>query len=176
MSPTVYIVPIEDIDSKLIDVLADFLRSFFPEVIVEKATSMPSEAYAAERQQFHTGYIINHLKIKYTGLRGKVLGVTEEDIFSPEVSFVFGEAPLDGKKAIVSGHRLRPEFHGKKSDETLYCLRLAKEALHQLGHTLGLGHCDHEYCVMNFSSTPKDTDRKNSSPCRDCQHTLLIND
>ena len=43
--------------------------------------------------------------------------------------------------------------------------RAATEAIHELGHTYGLGHCDNPRCVMWFSNTLSETDRKGTEFC-----------
>jgi archaemetzincin len=43
--------------------------------------------------------------------------------------------------------------------------RAATEAIHELGHTFGLRHCSRPSCVMWFSNTLAETDRKDVRPC-----------
>jgi archaemetzincin len=47
-------------------------------------------------------------------------------------------------------------------------LRALKEAVHELGHTLGLRHCSRSLCVMHFSNSIFDTDKKKSLLCDQC--------
>src|SRR5207244_9928385 len=47
--------------------------------------------------------------------------------------------------------------------------RVVKTAVHELGHTLGLGHHGaNPQCVMFFSEKLADTDRKSRDFCRAC--------
>jgi archaemetzincin len=85
------------------------------------------------------------------------------------LNFVFGEARCPGKAALISLHRLRPEFDGRKPNDELLIERTEKEAVHELGHTLGLRHCANPFCVMHFSNSIFDTDRKQSLFCSKCQ-------
>lgn len=89
--------------------------------------------------------------------------VVDGDGYVPGLNFVFGVAY--GDKAIVFTERL-------KSTEELFEVRLAKEVIHELGHTLGLGHCDDPRCVMYFSNTIRDTDRKGPGFCDRCFERL----
>ncbi|MBI3470125.1 MAG: hypothetical protein HY013_02060, partial [Candidatus Solibacter usitatus] len=64
------------------------------------------------------------------------------------LTFVFGEAQLEGRCALVSFHRLREEFYGLPARPDLLGERLLKEAVHEVGHTFGLRHCGRWSCVM----------------------------
>ena len=58
------------------------------------------------------------------------------------------------------------------ADRRRFEARVLKEAVHELGHTLGLAHCPHPKCVMHFSNTVADTDRKGTDYCAACQARL----
>jgi len=102
----------------------------------------------------------------------KVLAVTQRDLYSPIFSYLYGEAQLKGTAALMSLHRLRPEFYRLPPDPGLFLSRCEKEALHEIGHTFGLMHCRDRNCVMYPSSTIMDTDTKSASFCPLC-HRLL---
>jgi archaemetzincin len=95
------------------------------------------------------------------------LGVTDVDLYCEGLNFVFGIAESPGRAAVISTARLRAA-----ANEALFRERVLKEAMHELGHTLGLGHCDDARCVMYFSNTLADTDRKGSRFCRNCRARL----
>ncbi len=103
----------------------------------------------------------------------KVLALTEEDLFIPVFTYVFGEAQLGGRAAIVSTHRLglAPGF---PVAHAALCRRLLKEAVHELGHTFGLRHCPDASCLMHYCRSARDVDRKGGELCRYCR--ILLND
>jgi archaemetzincin len=100
--------------------------------------------------------------------RPLLLGLTDVDLFAPQLNFVFGQADVAGGVAVVSTHRLRPQFYGEAPDARLLAERTLKEAVHETGHLLGLGHCPDRACVMWFSNSIKETDAKGLSFCGGC--------
>jgi archaemetzincin len=98
----------------------------------------------------------------------RILGITSVDLYVPSLNFVFGEAKLGGPSAVISTHRLYPQFYGQAPNEELFLKRVEIEAVHELGHTFGLRHCPDQDCVMHFSNGIVDTDRKGSEFCGRC--------
>jgi archaemetzincin len=98
----------------------------------------------------------------------RLLGVTAADLYIPILTFVFGEAELHGVCAVVSLHRLRQEFYGMPPDARTERERVLKEALHELGHTFGLAHCEDYQCVMAPSHSVEWIDLKDWRFCADC--------
>lgn len=98
----------------------------------------------------------------------RLLAVTSFDLYVPVLTFVFGEAQLSGGCAVVSLHRLREEFYGLPPHEGLMRERLLKEAVHELGHTFGLRHCDDWRCVMTSSHGVERLDIKSAEFCFLC--------
>jgi len=101
-----------------------------------------------------------------------VLGVTTRDLYVPGLNFVFGEAHCPGKIAAISLFRLNPKFYGQSADNQLFYERAVKEAVHEVGHMLGLLHCRNSSCVMFFSNSILDTDRKKSTFCEKCSTSI----
>jgi len=102
----------------------------------------------------------------------KTLGVVDLDLYTPGLNFIFGQASMGGKVALIALPRLRQEFYRLPKDKKLYYSRAIKEAVHELGHTFGLGHCKKRECVMHFSNSLADTDYKGKEFCDDCLNKL----
>lgn len=150
----------------LADLAAHVGRVFEREVRVGEVRERPGDAYDARRRQFSSGRILQWLVGRLPDDGSKVLGVTDVDLFMPVLTFVYGEAQLGGRAAVVSLARLLDE-RGPRSP--LVVARLAKEAVHELGHTFGLLHCETNPCVMSRSANLIQVDRKGTTLCHDCQ-------
>lgn len=101
-----------------------------------------------------------------------ILGVTGVDLTAPGLNFVFGLADPGGRAAVISLARLYPEFYGQPRDPRLFKARAVTEAVHELGHLMGLDHCPNPACVMAFSNSLADTDRKGPGFCEACREKL----
>ena len=120
------------------------------------------------RGQFHSTAILDQLE-RTTDTGARVLGVGACDLYVPVLTFVFGEARLDGNCAVVSTARLGEEFYGLPPSPALLRQRLVKEAVHELGHTFGLRHCPDWRCVMTSSHAVERLDVKTAEFCARCQ-------
>jgi archaemetzincin len=120
------------------------------------------------RGQYNSSEILARMRTMAPPDARCLLGVTELDLFIPILTFVFGEAEVGGRCAVVSTHRLQQSFYGLPADPALERLRLVKEAIHELGHTFGLAHCEDYRCVMAPSHAVEWIDLKGAAFCPDC--------
>lgn len=130
---------------------------------------IPAESFTRSRGQYNAGIILNYI-CRFR--RTEAVGVLKEDIYFQNLNFVFGLASPTAKVAVVSLTRMRPEFYGQPKDEELYFSRIKKEIRHELGHLWGLGHCHTPGCVMSFSNSIQDVDRKSDKFCNFCLKQL----
>jgi archaemetzincin len=129
-------------------------------------------AYTQERGQYSSTAILAYIKKTRLEKERALLAVVNEDIYATGVNFVFGEAEVGGRVAVISLARLRPTYWGEPNSVELLKQRARKEATHELGHVMGLNHCPNTRCVMFFSNTLGDTDKKLDRFCPDCTHLL----
>ncbi|MCX8168637.1 MAG: archaemetzincin family Zn-dependent metalloprotease [Candidatus Methanomethylicia archaeon] len=174
---TVLIQPIGFIDLNILERLAFNLNSkfeFFKTTISNKFLPLLNEAYNKRRGQYNSTMLLNYLRrIVDVDYHDKVLGIVDVDIYANGLNFVFGEALLKGSFSIISLFRLRPEYYGSEVNLELFYKRTLKEAVHELGHTLGLTHCTNRKCVMYFSNSIYDTDYKSYEFCSECRFKIL---
>lgn len=134
---------------------------------------LPQQTYHIVRRQHHSTQLLEYLLADQEAAGAfRILGITAVDLFIPILTFVFGEAQLNGRAAIISLFRPRGDADGSNPPPALVLRRLIKLSIHELGHTLGLGHCREEGCLMGFSANLEKLDQKNPAFCQYCQVLL----
>lgn len=152
---------------------AQGLSEVFPDTsskVTEDSLDVPEQAFDKKRGQYHSTTILNHIRT-YSEQHpefDRILGIIDADIYASELNYVFGEAYISAKAGLISLWRLKPEFYKEEPDKRELQLRIQKEAIHELGHTLGLPHCPRSYCAMHFSNSIYEVDKKQSLFCDQC--------
>jgi archaemetzincin len=152
------------LDARLLDNLAHDLATLGLTCRIATPLAIPEEAYNARRGQYRAELFLARL---YPDTDEYLLGIAACDLYTGDYNFVFGLAQPADRIAIISIARLVC-----RGDAASHRQRILKEAVHELGHTFGLGHCPNPNCVMHFSNTLADTDRKGSAFCAACRRRL----
>ena len=168
-----YILPLLFTDNDLLEHLSSVVFEAFkiPVSFLEESFSL-EEGYDPVRNQYNSTWILSKLLEKAPDEDCKILGVTTVDLFVPVLTFVFGEAQLQGKAAVVSSYRLRDELYGLPKNPERLRKRLEKEAVHELAHTFGLVHCRRPECVMHSYTYAEEIDLKSKDFCSTCSVLL----
>jgi len=170
LTVTVLLQPVGPVDVGLLRFVAGRVVEALP--VEARATvnvtpvEPPLDAFDWERLQYRAedlNGVLYSLYREYTGRGVKVVGVVEGDGYVEGLNFVFGLASPPLGVATVYTARLK----GPRFPE-----RLVKEVLHELGHLLGLGHCVNPRCVMSFSNSVEEVDRKEAWFCEECSLRL----
>ena len=163
------LIPINNADPEITDFLAFSLGEIFQaHCTVQPETLAIKRYFSKDRQQYHSTKILADLLPFAKGHRNHILGIVDVDIYIPVLTYIFGEAQLGRQCALISVYRLRQQFYGLAEDKLLFFQRCEKEAVHELGHTLGLIHCPNFECVMHYGRTIDDIDLKRNIFCPDC--------
>ena len=133
----------------------------------------PDYAFNKDRSQYHSTAMIRRLDT----VRGRdrttpVLGVVDVDLFVPDQPFVFGEADRDARAALLSVFRLKGTIDGRAVALEKLLHRARAEAVHEMGHLLGLSHCNDFRCAMFLSHSAADADRKGAGLCGQCKAAI----
>jgi archaemetzincin len=166
----VIVLPVGQVPREALLELAQALPKIFPDTacsVIKEALPVPADAFVEKRNQYNSSVILSQIKVFTARNAGfdRVLGVIDADVFASGLNYVFGEAYMPGKAALISLWRLKPDFYGETAGFDVFVSRALKEAVHELGHTLGLRHCEKVSCVMHFSNSILDTDKKQSLFC-----------
>ncbi len=171
----ILIIPVGNPDQDVIRSISDALSmTFHMKIVTGKEMDIPENSFNLRRRQCNATTILKEMITEKPGEFDLMLGVTDADLYVPELNFVFGEADVFSGATLISLERLRQEFYGLPADRKLFHERAAKEAIHEISHACGLDHCDDRECIMYFSNSIRDTDRKGPGFCRACKNTLGI--
>ncbi len=174
----IIIQPSDKLDNDILNLLAD---SISKEFVNFKVTVNPllifdiHDFISKRRNQLRSSDFLFCILKKLKPTKNiKILVICDIDAYSGDLNFVFGEAYREGRVAAIYLPRLRQEFYGLESNKLVFHKRIVKEAIHELGHTFGLFHCNNELCVMHFSNSLYDTDIKEKSFCSNCKNNLRL--
>lgn len=176
-----YLVAVGNVPDKVWEWITNAATEWFPLPVRRlPGLAVPESAFDPKRQQYQSVEIMKTLaQIAPDGDASasartpqkdatRILGVTDVDLSIPMLSFLFGQAQLNGPVAIVSLCRLRQEFYGLPGQDALLRERLTKEVLHEMGHTFGLVHCSDQKCAMSLSTHIGLVDAKTEQYCASC--------
>lgn len=168
------VVPIGEVTAQAKREISAALRSVYDaKVTLADTQPIPDAALDESRGQYRAEEFIELAGRVGTGETN--LAVTPKDLFYRRRNYVFGLAYLDGDASVVSTYRLQTSSDGGFSNQSandIFVDRVRKEVVHEVGHTLGLDHCDNSRCVMNFSPTVREVDVKEERLCGTCQRSV----
>ncbi|HTZ48559.1 MAG TPA: archaemetzincin [Verrucomicrobiae bacterium] len=170
----VYLVAIGSVANPVLDWVEATIAEWCPWPVWRvPPLAFPPDSFDMKRGQYKSVDIMKAVARCAPPEATRILGVTEGDLAIPTLTFVFGQAQLDGAVAVVSLARLRQEFYGLPADENVLRERLVKEVLHELGHTFGLTHCAEPKCVMSLATHIGLVDSKELRYCGHCGAHLV---
>jgi archaemetzincin len=159
--------------TEVVNAVTAGLRAFYPvEVRVLSVVDMPQAAWHAPRQRWDADRLLPWLAARLPADGQKIVGLTRDDIFTHDAKRglwgVLGLGSLDGKSNVISSFRAQRGVGA----EGLRA-RIAKVAVHEVGHNFGLGHCEHDRrCLMADANGKVSTVDGETDLCRVCREKL----
>ena len=133
------------------------------------------DGYDRDRNQHDARKILDRIQNTYIrrfNIQDPLLLVVPCDLFVGGCDFVFGLARSQIGAAVVSTARLDNTYYGRDAHDEDLIDRIAKEGAHELGHLLGLDHCENPECTMFRPATLDELDRKKKMLCPACRQAL----
>ncbi len=159
----------DDLTDRLV---VDLEREFHFPVIIEECHTELSIWYNPVRRQYDANGLLSMISGMNRVEAIKTMGLFRVDLYIPILTYIFGQAVLNGNSGIVSIYRLRNELYGLKKDHNLLCERFSKVVMHEMGHAFGLIHCHNPICIMRPSTYVEDIDQKEGHFCRNCKEAI----
>lgn len=157
-------------DADMLKSVADAVRKeYLLDVVLKEGYLDLSEFFDPPRRQYNGVRLVHEVDAAYSSDSSKTIGLFNVDLFIPILTYIFGQAFLNGRTGIASNYRLYNERYGIQTDNRLITDRFVKEVVHELGHTFGLIHCHVPACVMRSSTYVEDIDQKDSHLCLNCR-------
>lgn len=173
MDSTIRIVPVNAVDGAFLDRLSLCVEErFLARALVERTLALSRSALNAMRGQLFVSTLVAKAVQAYPDAEGTMLVLTDFDLYKTSHRFVFGDADETQSVAVISLHRLRPEFYGEERDPNVLFQRTLKECVHELGHCFGLRHCSNPRCGMYSSNSIFETDNMTSYFCELCDRRV----
>jgi archaemetzincin len=169
MNTAICVTSVGPVENSIPEAIAAWLAEQFGTTTERiAAMEMPVTAWDAARRQHNSVPILRRLAEFCPPDAFRLLAITQADLFIPMLTFIYGQAQMQGRVAMISLARLRQEFYGLEPNSPLLLSRAMKEALHELGHTFGLVHCPDKSCAMALSTNVRQLDLKKGEYCRAC--------
>ncbi|MCC6747259.1 MAG: matrixin family metalloprotease [Deltaproteobacteria bacterium] len=170
----VYLQPLgESLPAEDVLLVERALRAFYGwEVKRLPPMPLPEAAYYAPRKRYRAEKLLEHLAQRLPAGGKRILGLTAVDISTTKGSVedwgIMGLATLDGRVGVISAFRARKGAKSARHARE----RLAKVAVHELGHTLGLEHCPVRGCLMEDARGKVATCDREHDLCPRCRAFL----
>ena len=165
---------VEPLYQEIKDAIEAGIRYFYNDYRVEEIPlPLPPETINEKRGQVDAEKVMEFL-IKDDNLKDRdiVISFLDKDMYFKGMNFIFGLAHIREKRIVMSTYRLTRDVFLKPVDPSIYKERIFKEVLHEIGHLFQLNHCSDKSCVMSFSSSILEVDRKLPMFCKSCREKI----
>jgi archaemetzincin len=197
MNENINILILNDISRSILRYLRKNLSTVFKcNVIILKRIIIPSTLFNDDKKQYDGRKLLKFLTENMTlrEVKDINLAVFDRDLYKGNLDYVFSLASPFPKISVISIMRVHPHFNKdyfsrslkkrkagrfpllvkklNSAEKRLYYERILKEAVHGIGHTFGLIHCNNRSCIMYPSNTSDDIDGKDTTFCAACRSLI----
>lgn len=165
----IYIQPLGVVKYEYLKLVEKSVESFYHfECVIKKSVPFTDDLLVKSKTRFSADKILEKFDSN-----DNCLVLTEKDIATPKGDIpewgVLGLGYRPGTVCVVSTFRMK-----KNVSESVINDRLIKVALHEIGHNLGLDHCDNNiHCLMNDAKgTIKQVDNEKIWLCDKCWNII----
>ena len=133
---------------------------------------LPANAWYPARRRHRADKLLDFLDGRLPDDGTRILGLTGTDISTTKGKVfdwgVLGLGRIDGASSVISRFRCAMKSRGAAHARE----RLAKVAVHETGHTLGLEHCPNRGCLMEDAEARVATCDREYDFCARCRKLL----
>ena len=164
----VYLQPLGKVSAETTEIVREALATTFAvELRTGPHRPLPKDAFYKPRKRYRAEILLDHLDSWLPPDCDRIVGITHKDISTTKGEHedwgILGMGRVPGKSCVVSSFRVRRKLAKVPADE-----RLARVAIHELGHTLGLPHCPNFGCLMEDARGSVTTIDRETHLCNLC--------
>jgi archaemetzincin len=159
----------------LVEPVASALAAFYDlNVTIATSKALPKRAFYRPRGRYRAEILLDFLAEVAPPGAERVLGLTSVDISTSKPPHedwgILGLASVGGQACVLSSFRCQRRSSGPAHARQ----RLAKTAVHEVGHTFGLPHCLNRGCLMEDGGGSVLTTDRETDLCADCRAKLSV--
>jgi len=172
---TILLVSLDFTDEYLLPKLTSKITSYYHIPVKHVKSHLPAMAWYPARQRYRADSLIRFLAPMKGDQYRFVVGICSKDISTtdgPHADWgVFGLGTYNNTGCITSTFRLK-----RNASQQLLQERIEKVVMHEIGHNLGLTHCDSPYsCNMkDAKGTISSVDNNGMLLCKECLSKLSL--
>lgn len=138
----IYIQPMGNVKKSELNTVKSTVENFYKvKCKINPVLEIRDHFYIRGTNDIDAVKVINQIKSKKHTIIITNNNIVKSEMFKTYA--VYGSAEKNGNVAIVSTYLMKHNFNGSN-----YINQLKKTSLHEIGHTLGMMHCNENHCIM----------------------------